>query len=107
MRSVKNPSLFLLSCLAVVICFSMLAPARPGRMAAVSPVSNDSSDTAGFGAAAGENARLKLDLNWTFGAKPQRGWYLYTPLIQSLLNTIAAPETSAFGQALAGWQRSE
>jgi len=107
MRSVKNPFLFLLSCLAVVFCLSMLAPARPGRSAAVSPVSIDSADYAAFDAAAVENARLKLDLNWTFGGKPQRGWYLYTPLIQSLLNTSAAPETSVFAQALAGWQKSE
>jgi zinc D-Ala-D-Ala carboxypeptidase len=107
MRSVKNPSLFLLSCLAVVICFSMLAPARPGRSAAVSPVSINSADSVAFDAAAVENARLKLDLNWAFGAKPQRGWYLYTPLIQGLLNTSAAPETSVFAHALAGWQRSE
>jgi LAS superfamily LD-carboxypeptidase LdcB len=105
MRSVKNPFLFLLSCLAVIIYFSMLAPG-PGRRAANLAVSTDPSDRVAS-SASGENAKLKLDLNWRFGAKPQRGWYLYTPLIQSLLNTNAAPETSAFGQALAGWQRSE
>jgi len=105
MRSVKNPFLFLLSCLAVIIYFSMLAPG-PGRSAANLAVSTDPSDRVAS-SASGENAKLKLDLNWRFGAKPQRGWYLYTPLIQGLLNTSAAPETSVFAQALAGWQRSE
>jgi hypothetical protein len=57
-------------------------------------------------AAAGLNARLKLDLNWNFGAKPQRGWYLYVPLIQRLLNTDSDPETNAFALALSNWQRS-
>jgi hypothetical protein len=85
----------------------MIAPARSVRREVVSPVSIDSADSVAFDAAAVENARLKLDLSWTFGAKPQRGWYLYTPLIQGLLNTSAAPETSVFAQALAGWQRSE
>ena len=58
-----------------------------------------------FAAAAEQNARLKSDLAWTFGARRQLGWRLYTPLIQRLLNT-AAPETIAFAQALADWQES-
>jgi hypothetical protein len=56
--------------------------------------------------AAERNARLKLELNWTFGARSQRGWYLYTSLIQRLIGASAAPETNEFAQALAVWQRS-
>ncbi|MBO0858709.1 MAG: D-alanyl-D-alanine carboxypeptidase family protein [Chloracidobacterium sp.] len=105
MRSVKNPFLYLLSCLAVIIYFSMLVRG-PWRSEAISANSTDPSDPVA-NSGARENAKLKLDLKWRFGAKPQHGWYLYTPLIQSLLNTSAAPETSAFAQALSGWQRSE
>jgi zinc D-Ala-D-Ala carboxypeptidase len=103
MLSVKRPSLFLLRFLAVVICCLLLAPAKAGRSLLVSV---DSNEAAAFGSAAEQNARLKSDLNWTFGGKPQRGWYLYTPLIQRHLNTNSAPETTGFAQAVADWQRS-
>src|SRR5215468_2880582 len=102
MLSVKS-SLLLSRCLAVVICSLLLVLAKHGRGL---PVSADSNAVATFGAASEQNAKLKLELNWTFGAKPQRGWYLYTPLIQRLLNSGAAPETNSFAQALADWQRS-
>lgn len=103
MLSVKT-SLFLPRCLAVVICCLLLALAKAGRSL---PVSAGSDAAVAFGAAAEQNARLKSDLNWTFCARPQRGWYLYTSLIQRLLDTSAAPETNAFARALAEWQRSE
>jgi LAS superfamily LD-carboxypeptidase LdcB len=103
MLSIKSPSLFLLCAIAVVICSLSLIPARTGRSAAVSI---DSADVVAFASAAEQNARLKSDLAWAFGAKRQRGWYLYSPLIQRLLNTGAAPETADFARALADWQRS-
>ena len=93
LSSVKSPSPFLLRAFAVIICFLSLLPARAGRSFAVSM---DPADTATFAAAAEQNAKLKSDLTWTFGAKLQRGWSLYTPLIQRLLNTEAAPGTNAF-----------
>jgi hypothetical protein len=101
MLSVKS-SLFLPRFLAVVIGCQLLAPASGGRSL---PVSADSG-AALFGVAAEENARLQFDLNWTFSAKPQRGWYIYTPLIKRLISASAAPETRAFAQALANWQRA-
>src|SRR5215510_5558824 len=103
MLSVKSSFLFMLGALAVVICFLSLLPARAGRGVAAS---SESADAATFAAAAEQNAKLKSDITWTFCAKPQRGWSLYTPLIQRLLNTGAAPETIAFAQALADWQES-
>lgn len=106
MPSVKT-CLFPLRCLAVVICFSLFAPAMGGRSLPVSPVSVDSDAAAAFNIAAERNAKLKSDLNWTFGAKSQRGWHLYTPLIQRMIGVNAAPESRAFAQALAAWQRSE
>jgi len=103
MLSVKSPSLFLSRAFAVVIFFLTLIPARDGRSFAVSV---DPADAATFAAAAEQNAKLMSDLTWTFGAKLQRGWSLYTPLIRRLLNTDAAPGTNAFAQALADWQSS-
>src|SRR6266542_5586135 len=89
--SVKSPSLILVRAFAVVICFLSLLPTRDGRSFAVSI---DPADVATFAAAAEQNAKLKSDLTWTFCAKRQRGWILYTPLIQRLLNIIAEPETN-------------
>jgi LAS superfamily LD-carboxypeptidase LdcB len=97
MLSVKRTSLLLPRCLAVVIFCLWLTPAEARRSLLAS---------ADFATAAEQNARFKLELNWTFGAKPQRGWHLYTPLIQRLLDTDSAPETTAFAQALANWQKS-
>jgi uncharacterized protein YcbK (DUF882 family) len=58
-----------------------------------------------FNAAAAENALFKNALAWTFGAKPQRGWQIYVPLIQHTVGTDKAPETSEFAVAVAAWQQ--
>ncbi|HUC20526.1 MAG TPA: D-alanyl-D-alanine carboxypeptidase family protein [Candidatus Polarisedimenticolaceae bacterium] len=50
------------------------------------------------------NALLKTELSWTFGSKPQRGWYLYKPLIDRLLNTKHDAGSEDFAKALARWQ---
>jgi zinc D-Ala-D-Ala carboxypeptidase len=55
-------------------------------------------------AAAAANARLRTDLNWTFGGKPQRGWYLYTQLISRLIKTKHDPASPQFAKAVAHWQ---
>ena len=51
------------------------------------------------------NAQLRNDLNWTFGGKPQRGWYLYTPLINRLINNKKDFGSPQFASAVARWQR--
>ncbi len=56
-------------------------------------------------AATSRNILLSNDLVWTFGSKPQRGWYLYTPLISRLLNTRNAVGSIGFAKSLAVWQR--
>ncbi|MBA2704516.1 MAG: D-alanyl-D-alanine carboxypeptidase family protein [Blastocatellia bacterium] len=56
-------------------------------------------------AATSRNVLLRNDLSWTFGGKPQRGWYLYTPLISSLLNTKNEVGSIGFAKALATWQK--
>ena len=55
-------------------------------------------------AAAAANVRLRTDLSWTFGGKPQRGWYLYTQLINQLIKTKYDPASPQFAKAVAHWQ---
>lgn len=54
---------------------------------------------------AGRNALLSTQLNWTFGGKPQHGWYLYKPLINRLLDTKHDAASKGFASALARWQK--
>jgi D-alanyl-D-alanine carboxypeptidase len=54
--------------------------------------------------AARKNALLLRDLNWTFGSKSQRGWYLYVPLIKKLIKTKDEPNTLKFAAEIARWQ---
>src|SRR5436853_4843440 len=49
--------------------------------------SSNSSSASTFSAAAARNTLLRNDLVWTFGSKQQRGWYLYTSLINRLIGT--------------------
>jgi hypothetical protein len=109
MLSVKSLSLVLPRIFAVAICCLSFTPSQASKASEIGWSAFASVDSAGvmaFAAAAEQNARLKLDLNWTFGAKQQRGWHLYVPLIQRLLNTDTGPETHAFALALSNWQRS-
>src|SRR5205085_11621568 len=63
-------------------------------------------DAAAFVAAASRNSLLRLDLNWAFGGKQQRGWYIYEPLISRLIGSEKDSATGDFASALARWQKS-
>jgi len=54
--------------------------------------------------AARKNALLLRDLDWIFGSKPQRGWYLYVPLIKKLIKAKDDPVSPKFASAVASWQ---
>ena len=56
-------------------------------------------------AATSRNVLLRNELEWTFGGKPQHGWYLYTSLIGRLLNTKNDVGSIGFAKALATWQK--
>jgi LAS superfamily LD-carboxypeptidase LdcB len=56
--------------------------------------------------AAARNAVLQNELEWQFGGKQQRGWYLYVPLIRHLLKTQNDADTNGFAEAPARWQRN-
>ena len=51
------------------------------------------------------NIRLKDSLQWAFGGKTQRGWYLYVPLIQHTIGTDSDINTAEFAGAVAAWQQ--
>lgn len=55
--------------------------------------------------AARQNALLLRELSWTFGSKPQRGWYLYLPLIKKLIKTKDDPSSPKFAAAVGRWQK--
>ena len=59
-----------------------------------------------FGAAIARNADSMSNLEWTFGGRAQRGWYLYAPLIAREIGTDKKPDDEAFSVALAAWQAS-
>lgn len=61
--------------------------------------------TSAWTSAAQQNSLLRVQLNWVFGGRAQRGWDIYAPLIARTLNTEAAADTGDFAQALAHWQQ--
>lgn len=77
---------------------TVLLPDKPGS-GAREEISN-----VGLNSSAASNAVLRNELTWTFGSKQQRGWFLYLPLIDRLLNTNEEPAAKGFATALARWQ---
>ena len=60
--------------------------------------------SASLAAAAAQNTLLRNDLKWFFGGKSQKGWSLYTNLIQNLIETSEEPDSNGFAEALQVWQ---
>jgi D-alanyl-D-alanine carboxypeptidase len=76
------------------------------RRATETAVSTEESNTSLFGAAATRNTALRYELNWAFGGKQQRGWYLYAPLISRTIATEKDSATGDFAGALSRWQKT-
>src|SRR5262245_26126205 len=55
-----------------------------------------SMNSAAFADAASKNIEFRDQLNWTFGGKQQRGWYLYDSLLRQTLRTQSIGITSDF-----------
>lgn len=58
-----------------------------------------------FNIAATQNSTLRTELSWTFGGKPQRGWYLYDQLIGETIESRDDTLSVNFAANLAGWQK--
>jgi LAS superfamily LD-carboxypeptidase LdcB len=82
-----------------------LAKDKIGLAEVVSTTEADAPAPAFAKEAAQQNRSLKDSLSWTFGGKPQRGWAIYIPLIQRLLETDADATSENFGASLARWQK--
>lgn len=90
---------------------AVLLDARPGRGQSKAPakpvpgVKRVLKSTGEPAAPPVRNALLSTELSWTFGSRPQRGWYLYKPLIDRLLDTKHAAGSDGFAKALGRWQQ--
>ncbi|HJQ31595.1 MAG TPA: M15 family metallopeptidase [Pyrinomonadaceae bacterium] len=73
---------------------------------AASEVKDAAAGASLFAAASARNTLLRYELNWAFGGKQQRGWYIYTPLISRMLSTDNDAATGDFASALSRWQKS-
>jgi hypothetical protein len=58
-----------------------------------------------FTEASTQNAVLRNELIWSFGSKPQQGWFLYDMLIGQTLNAPPDISTNDFANAVAAWQK--
>jgi hypothetical protein len=99
MNMFRSRIVIVLGALAI-LCSAVLLNARNGSSQRVPQPNN-----AEVGSPAARNAQLSNDLIWTFGGKQQRGWYLYTALIQRLINTKDGVSSDKFAAALARWQQ--
>lgn len=82
---------------------SRVKPTSMVRDRKTDPAANPAS--LAFAAAAEQNATLRNELSWTFGGKEQRGWYLYTELIDRLLDIDTDAGSPEFALALSRWQQ--
>ncbi|MEK6407463.1 MAG: D-alanyl-D-alanine carboxypeptidase family protein [Acidobacteriota bacterium] len=89
------------------------APAQGGivRLSARSKPAPEASSReaapAAFEGAALLNVQLQATLDWTFGGKQQRGWYLYTPLVANLIGAESGGAASEFAMRLSLWQEQK
>lgn len=86
----------LIVCLGIFVYFLLFSSFKLGA---------EPADSSAFMLAAKKNAVLQKELTWTFGGRTQRGWYLYTALIQRTLHTEAKTDSADFGKALSKWQK--
>ena len=115
----KNPRIHILLAISLLVVIATVASVAaltsssqsrrsknepPRRPVELTKGSITPSSTA-FSAAATQNAVLRNEVNWTFGGKQQRGWYLYDLLIGKTLDTPHDPITNDFAATLAKWQK--
>src|SRR5947209_3975349 len=67
--------------------------ASPAELLATNVVSEAGyNESSNFDAATAQNTQLMTNMDWTFGGKSQKGWYLYIPLINQLIGTESSPD---------------
>ena len=102
-------TLCLLAVAVAVVAFAARSSRGQSSRASVKPAvrvtNSGAAKPSAFTAAAGQNAVLRNELNWTFGGKQQRGWYLYDLLIGKTLDTNDDALTADFAEEVAAWQK--
>jgi zinc D-Ala-D-Ala carboxypeptidase len=78
---------------------------KPTTRISSRPAPPSRNESSAFIAAASQNALLKNELDWTFGGKQQRGWYLYDLLINQTLDADHDTASSGFAAAISRWQK--
>lgn len=68
------------------------------------PAAPDCGLARGWERAAQQNARSLKTLRWAPFRRPETGWEIYVPLIQTTIRTPCAPDTPGFAAAFAAWQ---
>lgn len=84
-------------------------PANDGARVSrtVSTSRADRTRNSAFTFAAEANSASRTTLTWPFGAKLQRGWEIYVPLISHTIGTDSEPDGAEFAAALAKWQKGK
>lgn len=78
---------------------------KPPVKSTLSTSATKPKSTSATTAAATQNQLFRNELNWTFGGKQQRGWYLYDELLAETLDTDVAPISDDFAEAVSKWQK--
>jgi len=111
MKAFHQTSLVLIGIGALIASGSLIPLTGRGQRQTFPFKSRNHSKTAStaptFAAAAKRNAVLRTELSWMFGNKQQRGWYLYTLLINQLIDTSASPDSERFAKSVAHWQKKQ
>lgn len=115
----KNPRIHILLAISLLVVIATVASVAaltsssqsrrskndPPRRPVELTKGNITPSSTAFSAVATQNAVLRNEVNWTFGGKQQRGWYLYDLLIGKTLDTPHDPITNDFAATLAKWQK--
>jgi zinc D-Ala-D-Ala carboxypeptidase len=85
--------------------------AQPGQQAVVAAEERTAAPapkkvTAVVSEAAVRNRSLARDIQWPFGGRTQKGWYLHAALIANIVDTDSEPDSTEFAEAVASWQKS-
>jgi zinc D-Ala-D-Ala carboxypeptidase len=100
MRRFQNPLLAFRYTIFAGVMFVLLI----GSLALGDPPKSSDLKKKDAETAAVANTKLRTDLNWVFGGKPQHGWYIYVPLIQRVIDTDRDTSSAKFASAVARWQ---
>lgn len=119
MKSFRFHTVVIVATLAVLlVCLSLAARnssgqspsprtdtlVKPTALVVARPASAENTASP-FVSAAAQNVQLENDLSWLFGGKQQRGWYLYSSLIDRTLNIANDAKPTDFASALSIWQK--